>query len=268
MDYNELEESVALSQPVECYRFIGSTREYLYTSANQTISLEGRRYWPIAQTRSNIKSMTQDQGNVTLDLEIPCDVEVVQDYAYAETPPKLELELYRRQMRATSDSFVLFWKGEVTGFNIRGRMASIKVPSLASLALQSNLPNVFYQAPCNHILYDERCTVSRASNSVSRIVGGASGTNIYLTASAGPDDDFSAGEIVNNRTQERRLVVSNNDTHVVIGFPFVDIRPADNVTLYRGCDHTISHCKDKFSNAINFGGFPYVPVDNPFEGSL
>jgi uncharacterized phage protein (TIGR02218 family) len=37
------------------------------------------------------------------------------------------------------------------------------------------------------------------------------------------------------------------------------IQQGDHVKLYVGCDKTFSMCKVKFSNAINFQGFPHLP---------
>ncbi|WLJ71050.1 hypothetical protein [Sphingomonas phage Kimi] len=272
-DYDDLEESVAASAPVEGYKFSGTFRDYLYTSANRKIEIATgpggalERYYPVAVTRSRIKAGTQEDENLSLDLEIPFDTDVVLDYAYAQTPPKLRLEVYRQQSDNPA-AFTLFWQGVVRGFNVAGRLAKVQVPSIFSLALQGEIPNVYYQAPCNHILYDERCSVSRATNMAARVVGGVSGVTINLTSSPGTDADFAAGEIVNMRTGERRLILSNVGAVVTIGYAFVDIRPGDNVQLFRGCDHSLATCKAKFNNVINFGGHPYIPADNPFEGSL
>lgn len=269
MSYESLEESVSDSQPIECYKFIGSHgKAYLYTSANMSVTLGGQRYIPVPVTRSRVKTATNEDSDVTLELEIPFDTQVCLDYAYAQVPPKLELEVYRKQGRGDAGDYVLYWSGSVRGFDVRGRIASISVPSSASLVLSTSVPNVYFQAPCNHVLYNSRCGVSADSNKVDRTVTSSSSQSITLNSSAGTTGDFKAGEIVNNRSLERRLILDNDGTAITIGFPFFDIRPGDSVTLYKGCDHTFSTCNSKFSNIINFGGFPHVPADNPFEGSL
>jgi hypothetical protein len=33
-----------------------------------------------------------------------------------------------------------------------------------------------------------------------------------------------------------------------------------------GCDRTFATCQSKFGNSLNFGGFPWIPVKNPFAG--
>lgn len=271
--FDDLEQSVSDSVPVEAYKFIGSFKTYRYTSTNAPIDVasgpggEIERYRPVAVTRSRIKAGTQEDKGLALDLEIPFDTEVVLDYAYSQTPPKLLLEIYRQQSREPT-AFSLYWRGLVRGFQVTDRVAKIQVPSIFSLALQGVVPSVYYQSTCNHVLYNERCTISRAANKFDTIVGGVAGTTINLPTSPTTDGDLAAGEIVNNRTGERRLILSNVGTVLTVGYAFVDIRPGDNITLYRGCDHSLATCKAKFNNVINFGGHPYIPPDNPFEGSL
>ena len=35
---------------------------------------------------------------------------------------------------------------------------------------------------------------------------------------------------------------------------------------FAGCDRTFATCQSKFGNSLNFGGFPWIPVKNPFAG--
>lgn len=268
-EFDDLEKSVASSAPVEGYKFIGSFQTYRYTSADRSILIGGELYTPIAVTRSRVKAGTQEDDNLSLELTIPFDTPVVMDYAYAQTPPKLTLEVYRKQSDDETDLvFSLFWKGLVRGFNVSGRTATVQVPSIFSLALQGEVPSVYYQSPCNHVLYDSRCAVLRADHKFDAVVQAVTSLVITLTSAPTTTNDLSAGEIVNKRNGERRMILSNAGSNVTIGYPFVDILPDDEVELVRGCDHSLATCKAKFNNVINFGGFPYIPADNPFQGEV
>lgn len=266
-DFDDLEQSVASSAPVEGYKFIGSFKTYLYTSADKAQVINGETYLPIAVKRSNIKAGTQEDDNLTLDLDLPFDIDVIRDYAYSQTPPKLTLEVYRQQV---DDSFAwsLFWTGLVRGFNVSGRTAKVQVPSIFSLALQGEIPNVYFQTPCNHVLYDQRCAVLRADHSFDAVIQAVAKTEITLTSEPATAHILAAGEILNLRNGERRLILDNEGSIVQIGYPFVDLRVGDNVELVKGCNHSLAQCKAKFDNVINFGGFPYIPSDNPFSGSV
>lgn len=42
----------------------------------------------------------------------------------------------------------------------------------------------------------------------------------------------------------------------------------DTVKVYAGCDKLNTTCSTKFNNILNFGGFPFIPQDNPFTGTI
>ena len=44
------------------------------------------------------------------------------------------------------------------------------------------------------------------------------------------------------------------------------LKAGDAFEAYPGCDHTLATCAAKFGNQLNYGGFPYIPVKNPFTG--
>jgi len=267
-DFDNLEKSRASSAPVEGYKFVGSFKTYRYTSADRSVLINGETYLPIAVTRSRVKAGTQEDDNLSLDLEIPFDIDVIRDYAYAQTPPKLTLQVFRQQQDDPELSWSLFWTGIVRGFTVSGRTAKVQVPSVFSLALQGEVPNVYYQTPCNHVLYDSRCAVDRASHRFEGEVKTLGDGAIILQAAPTTTGVLAAGEIVNLRNGERRLILNNSGATITIGYPFVDLIVGDEVELVKGCDHSLATCKAKFDNVINFGGFPYIPSDNPFEGTI
>lgn len=269
MSYTSLEEGVQTSAPVECYKFIGSFRNYYYTSADRAVTIAGQVYDPVPVTRSRVKSGTHKDDSLMLDLQLPFDVQVVQDYAFAQTPPTLTVEVYRQQIDdLTGLSYILFWKGVVRGYTVDDRLATVHVPSIFSLALQGEVPNVYYQTPCNHTLYNNRCTVVRTSHRFTGLILTVNSTDIVMAATPAADSILKAGEIVNLRNGERRMILENIGPIITLGYPFVDLVVGDSVELVKGCDHSLATCKAKFSNVINFGGFKYIPAENPFEGSV
>jgi hypothetical protein len=265
--FDDNEVSVQDSQPIELYKFVGSFKNYLYTSSDRVEVFAGENYQPIAVTRSRVKAGTQEDTNLSLDLDIPFDTEVVTDYAFSNVPPKLELTVYRKQ---PDDTFAIFWTGLVRGLEVSDRTGKIKVPSVFSLALSGECPNIHYQVPCNHVLYDSHCQVSRAANTFTEHVQAIDRTDISLVGIPTSANDLRGGEIINVRNGERRLILTNVGTLVTIGYAFADLLVGDEVQLARGCDHLgrTGDCKLKFNNYINYGGFEDIPPDNPFSGEL
>ncbi len=269
--FDELETSVAQSAPVEGYKFVGSFTTYRYTSSDVEQLINGEIYVPLAVTRSNVKAGTQEDQALSLDLEIPFDTQVIMDYAYSQTPPRLLLEVYRLQQEdETGTAWSLFWQGLVRGFTVTGRLAKVQAPSIFSLALLNEAPSVYYQTPCNVVLYSSLCGVNRADHRFDAVVQAVQPLAITLQAEPTTTDDLKGGEIVNLRNGERRLILSNSGQTINIGYPFVDILPGDDCEVLRGCDHLgrDGDCKNKFDNYDNYKGFEDIPPDNPFEGEI
>ncbi len=171
MTYNAYEQSIHDSAPVECYKFTGSFRTYRYTSADKEVTVNGEVYEPRPVSRKAVRAGTQEDENLAMELELPFDTPLVKDYAYSQAPPTLEVEV-RRVHRGTSfaTDWVLLWKGKVSSWSVTGRHAKVKIPSIFARALQGNLPNAYFQNPCNHVLYDGRCKVSPAAFTQSTTV--------------------------------------------------------------------------------------------------
>lgn len=257
--------------PVEAFKFIGSLTTYRYTSNDEQITVNGEDYDPlIGLVRKSAKAGTQEESKLDLTIEMPFDTDIVQDYAFAQSPARLTVEIRRvhRQDDPAAD-FILFWKGRVTSFSVKGKIATLRVPSIFATALEGNIPNQFYQRPCNHVLFDARCKAVRASHNVTASVVDVGSLNIEVDNDGFADGVLAGGEIVHNSSGERRLILNNQVNLITINHPFsATIEVSDQVELTKGCDHKFSTCKTKFSNEENFGGFPFIPGENPFVGSI
>lgn len=78
-----------------------------------------------------------------------------------------------------------------------------------------------------------------------------------------------------NGGDDARLILSQSGDDLQLLLPFPDSILGSTVVILAGCDHTVTTCDSKFntpsdpqSNVVNFGGFPFVPTKNPFEGGV
>jgi uncharacterized phage protein (TIGR02218 family) len=53
-------------------------------------------------------------------------------------------------------------------------------------------------------------------------------------------------------------MTSIGEVTLFLGMPFV-ITPGDKISIYRGCNKSISDCSTVFDNVVNYRGEPYVP---------
>ena len=159
--------------------------------------------------------------------------------------------------------------GEIT------RAAGAFTAELVGLSEALNRPQGrVYQAPCAAVLGDADCGVDLSDPAYS-------GTGIVLADEAQKRlrisglDGFAPGWF-----QRGRLVVESGEAAGLSGVIKADsvseglrnvelwqslraeIAPGDEVRLEAGCDKRPETCREKFSNMLNFRGFPSIPGDD------
>lgn len=269
--YSDREISVHDGEPIELYEFVGSYQTYRYTSTDVAISFSGFTFVPLPIKRSAVKVGVHDEDNIEIRIELPITAGLVKDYGFQITPPRLELTIYRMHRGTNYNTdYSVYWKGKVSTLSIDNNKCTISVPSVFSNALQGNIPSVFYQGPCNHVLFDSGCKVSRALNSIVTTVTSISGSAVQV-ASVGtfPDGAFIGGEIADTSHNDRRMINAHASNLITVNYPFSNLAVGAQVEITGGCNHAYNgDCKLKYNNQINYGGFPFIPSINPFESGL
>ena len=270
--YDDLEKSLESSAPFELFEWAGTYENYFMTSDAVPHDHAGQSYTPVAGLkRSTLKAGTHEEDNIDLTITLPIDNDIVKDYGFQTTPPSLNLTIYRYQ-RGTGE-FVPYWKGPVSSIVINGEYATIRSPSKFGNVLQGNIPNLYVQPPCNNVLFDELCKVSRVANSIQAKVVSVNGSNIVISNdSSFPNGWFTGGEIAVPSRNERRMIIKQDGPQITINYGFTRLAIGTTVEVTAGCDHAFNSptgCK-KFNNQINFGGCPYVPGEsnNPFTSGI
>jgi uncharacterized phage protein (TIGR02218 family) len=259
------ETSVAGSRPIELYTFSSPTRTWRLTSFRRDVTVGGQTYVATPTSRSSVGSQDATASSDDFTVEIPAEHEIAAYYSDG-IPPRALLVVAER-FQVTSGISLRIADGYAAGPVYRKGMASFRVSPAADF-LQGMVPGVSASRICQHVLYDARCTIPRASFDVATtIVSIATNRRSVVVATVGgnPDDWARFGEIVFDATTERRTVSSQVGT--TIGFRFQlpnEVDPGDTVTLFAGCDHTAATCAAKFANIRNFGGMPRLPRANPF----
>lgn len=272
MSYQDKETSIDDGAPYELYQFIGSYRSYYLTTDLVEHVYDGRTYVPTSGLkRSSIKAGTHEESSIDMTVELPISEQLVRDYAFQTTPPSLELIIHRFQRGEASG--VVYWRGPVASIVVANKKATLRVPSNFSAILQGNIPSVYVQPPCNHVLFDEMCGVSRVDNSVDTTVASVSGRNITIASAGGfPDGWFLGGEIVVPARNERRMVIAHAGTAITVNYEFARLLPGESVQVAAGCDHSytgVNGCP-KYNNKPRYGGCPFVPGEgnNPYTTGI
>ncbi len=270
MAFEDTETGDTSANPIELYIFTGTFKTWYVTTHGREVMNGLGVFEPIPISRSELKNMSQEQDDMMLEIALPFDHEIAEDYVFDTSPPSLTLEIYRVHTNALED-YELIWTGIPLSFTAEGDMIKLKVPSILSHLLSGVCPKTKYQAPCNHVLYDERCKVKREDNSATVTITAIGPDLMFLEVDGQPFDsgDCKAGEMLWEDGGQRRMIINNNASqNFKIASPFSGLQVGDTVEVTRGCKHSFSVCIEKFDNAINFGGFPLIPNSNPFKSRL
>ena len=268
MTFDTSEKSLFGGEPIELYYFQGSVNAYYLTSYSQAVTSGGNIYTPLAGLkRSVLKVGNQEEENLALDLTLPYDHPLVQEYAYKTAPPTLNFEL-RRAHRTDPEDTILMWKGKVLSFSIEGRLAKMRVPALFGWLLNGIAPNARYQAPCNHTLFDNMCSVNPAAFQAVTTVTAINSNTIAVASLGGfTIGELLGGDLTMSAIGEARMITGGVGLDLTVTYPFANLAIGQSIVLRTGCDHSFATCKSKFSNGNNYGGFPLVPIKNPFTSS-
>lgn len=159
-----------------------------------------------------------------------------------------------------------FWVGKVV---FDGYVWTAELDSLPRLLLTKVGDR--YTRNCRYRLGDAGCGLNLASltttGSVAGMLDGA-GSRIIRASGIAPQSDgyyewgiltFTSGANNGESGEVKTYVASTLDITLQLQLPY---RAAigDTFSLTAGCNRLKTTCKTKFSNVVNFGGYPYVPT--------
>ena len=131
--------------------------------------------------------------------------------------------------------------------------------------LSMQLPALILQPGCTNTLFDARCGLIKASFAEANVAQAGSTINKLLSSSAKGDGYYDNGQLAFTSGANAGLVKAVK-AYAAQQFTFNSPLPfapnaGDAFTAYPGCDKTQATCAStKFSNLVNFEGFPYVPA--------
>lgn len=278
MTFIAQETSVEAGAPIELYTITIGTElpPTRYTNNNIDITVDSLLYSARAISRTKIveeRSKKGDQINVTL----PGDDALVRRYVSAPPGARVELELTQFHRTDGAEEIITQFKGRIltVDFSDDNHKAILVVKGLTG-ALARTIPRFSYQGLCGHFHYDSRCKVSDTNPAFEKFLVVTAVSGKILTFGASPSagsfgsDFFQAGFIEfegDFRKVTEQGGVGDNDLTLMLPFTTSPINAT--VRVLAGCQLRIAaDCRDKYSNVLNYGGWPYVPLLNLFEKGI
>lgn len=255
------ESSVEASSPREGIKIEMAAVTYRIATGTRDVTINSELYTALPAQRGTVSLATTERQD-TLVVSMPMSHAVPQRWLAQGSPPKhAAVSVYRQQ----GANYQRIWHGFVASVGAGGNgIALIKVPSRLDAKLARRLPTVTVGRSCPHVLYDANCRVSRAAHDVNATVASVDGRVVTVSTIGGnPDDWAEFGELLHVASNQSMTIYSQVGTTITMQRPIVELRVGDSVTVYAGCAHDIGTCHTKFSNRVNFGGFPQFDTRRP-----
>lgn len=269
---NLIDKLVQTGQVVELYKFQqGSGNWYDFDSISTTwyltngltsVTYNLREYLPSSVKRSSINETADPfQSQIKLEFHITDDF-ASQFIGFTPDVPTI-LDIYRSNAEDTDDT-ALYWKGRCVGVTVTGAVIEILCEPIYS-AMQAVGLRARYERACRHIVYSNECGAIRDNFKHTTTITDIDGTVVTLAKSI-PDYALVAGYIEVKETKVLRYIIRHNDNQIELTRPFTEgVVTGMEVYVFEGCDQTVGTCKEKFNNIFNFGGWPWIPSENPFQ---
>lgn len=267
MTYEAHELSEAEGAPVELYTFSrGDALQWRYTSADRDLTVSAVLYTSAVIRRGRIEQGPEVRRS-NLQLTVPHDFPIAELYKIAPPSDPIKLVVSEYHEGDSDGEVVTKWQGEIADVRFRGVDAELELTPLSGTFGSLGLRRA-YQRPCPFVLYGPECRVNQETYRVTGTVVDVSGLVVTVAeADTPPDGYFDGGFIeweVATGTYERRFIASHAGAELTLDVHPLGLEVDTEVRMYPGCDHTLDACHGKFSNALNYGGMPYIPQKNPF----
>lgn len=251
---------------VELYLFSCGARYYPYIATSESsYTYGGRVYHPETITRSSLH-FSSDYARDVLTVTLPATNEVAGLF-FSGTPEHLmRLYVYRGQKGQTLTNI---WSGLVNGatYSYGGDAYSCELSCETAASRMERLGLArCYQLSCPHVLFSSKCGVNANSYASGRTVTAVSGATV--TVSGWADNGYYAGGKFQTVDGGELRYINGNTGNVLYLDRALSVPVGKAVTIWPGCNKARSTCVGKFGNGSAFGGFPWLPVQNPYISTI
>lgn len=272
MTYIDYDTSISSGSPSELYKFTywGTTYRYCTLDGGVTpfdylIAGALESFSPITINHSALDS-TEEMSRNSIEINVPSSFPVAQLFIAAPPEGVISVTIFRFHVNDLDKEYITSFKGRVISCSFRDDEATLTCEPIFTSLRRPGL-RLLYDAHCPYGLYDSNCTLFRPDWAESASVVGVDGLDLTIQALGGFPDDWFSGGVFECGTVRRMITGNKADTLTLsVLHPVPMTVQGQACILYPGCDHTLTHCGGKFNNAINFGGFPWLPLKNPFSG--
>lgn len=262
----------ANAQPLKCYTFARGAVFWRYTDAPVDVTLSGVTYRAAVISHSDFARDDETAaGELTVTTSSETPIVSALDGLLGGLPITLTIrQTHRSGVGGVSPITKVRYKGHVTARTLTAGTCEFKIASIAAL-LDRPLLRMIAAPTCQHTVYGPGCGVDPAPFTNTGCVISAIVGRVLTVADAASqaDDYYTAGYgVVETGTAAGERCFFSGHTGSALTLlhdPPLGLTTADTIAITAGCDGLEATCIAKFANIDHFGGFPRVPVVNPFD---
>lgn len=269
MSFAPLEASTEASEPIELYKFLLGSEEFLFCNTEDEITFAGDVYLPEAIQRGDLATGKDERKKV---VTVSVSASNILAQKYIGTPPgeRASLSIFRQQRQDGASETILIYKGSILAVQFPEDADTARI-SLQSIEAASSraIPRMTYMHMCNHILYDDQCKVDPLTAKVIGAVSSTSGPTITVVGASASGLDFTGGFAKSTTFTDFRLIIAQSGDDLELLLPFQQDPTGSAVEIFAGCDHLLDgDCSQIYSNEIEYGGFYFVPNSSIFQTGI
>ena len=244
----------------ELYVFYDGVNTYRYTSGMREVIINYNTYIKESINRTSIKrdaSLSKNKITITM----PITNEVVKQWITPDITKYLLVDIYTldRNYQTT-----ISWSGRLTQTSTSDNEMDMTFELLITRTAQTGV-NDRVQRNCRYSLYSERCGLNRENFKIMGEITSYKNDVLSLIFEKEVPNGYFSGGILQTPNGEQTFIKDHHETSITLfrrNQQIVDnLRNGiTSVALYKGCSRTLDSC-NTFNNTLNYGGFPYLPLE-------
>ena len=269
----------------ELYRFVEGEQVWTLTSADAdevyNAGFGNETYISTTVGRNEVESKNE-LSRANLEVSFDIDNTMARRWMRQIVDDVVTLAIFRKDLE--TGNVVIVWKGRLASVKPDAAAITLVFESIFTSLRRSGLRKK-YQRTCPHVLYGRGCLLNKEDFAhTGKMIGiSTDGLVIQVPEAASFADGYFTAGMIEAPDGTLRFVTNHTGAFLTL------IRPVDSlgeafassgygvnyggfyggvaVRFFPGCDRSKEICKNKFDNLPNYGGFPFIPLKNPFGGS-
>ncbi|MEM9043519.1 MAG: phage BR0599 family protein [Pseudomonadota bacterium] len=270
MSYDARETSRDDAQPFYLFEFTRGTQVNRFTSTVDSKIAFGETFFSSAISHGKITTGGQVARD-KFEIDFPPTDTFAQSQIGVRGPQLTTLTAWRNHEGLADTEARVIFKGRV----IAGKPGTDKIvvvcSSIMSALKDQGLRRRILRT-CDHVLYHGACRLNRADFEIAGSITASDGLTHTIAAAAGESDGyFSSGILDFGGVTGFIIRHQGNLIRTRAAIPGLLDEISSNgsaaVTIAPGCNRSRGQCDSRFNNLANFGGFPFIPEKDSFNGS-